>query len=103
MNADQISSQLMDHTRDISALWESAKSAHKRHDNHEQIALSVHELAKNIATVAAKLELIAEKMDKSVARIDTNPQSKWPFMLALFPPYTAPKKPYVPLGTRGFS
>lgn len=70
MNLDQLSNMVLEHSKQMAALIESVKSSHVRHDNQEKIASSVHELARNIASIAAKIELLAEKMDKSIERIE---------------------------------
>ena len=76
MNQDQVSSVMLEHSKEISALWESSKSSHKRHDDYQKIVESVHELSKNVATMAAKTELLAIKMDKGIERMEQAQKSQ---------------------------
>lgn len=49
----------LEHTREIAALWESLKSAHKRIDENDRLTAGIHKLAKNIAAKTALLFLSA--------------------------------------------
>jgi uncharacterized membrane protein YjjP (DUF1212 family) len=68
--AEQLSAIAIEHTKEIARLWESAKSAHKRIDENDQITAGIHELAKNVATMATEIKLLTDRMDKSIERIE---------------------------------
>jgi chromosome segregation ATPase len=70
MTAEQIANKLMEHTKEIAALWESSKSAHKRHDDNGAVITGIHELAKSVASMATEIRLLTERFDKSVERIE---------------------------------
>lgn len=67
---EQISELTLKHASEIAALWQSAKSAHKRIDDNENIAAGIHELAKNVATMATEIKLLTERVDKNIERIE---------------------------------
>jgi len=69
MQPDNIQSTLFDHTREIAALWEKTKSAHRRINHVDQLTASVHELAKSNTVIAAEVKLLAEKFEKSIDNI----------------------------------
>ena len=76
MNNEQIQKLLLDHTRDISALQESGKSAHKRIGEMSQLTTAVHELAKSNAAVAMEVKSLATKLDKTIERIERGQQTQ---------------------------
>lgn len=61
---------VIEHTREIAALTASAKSAHKRIDDNDKIIAGIHELAKNVAMMAAEIKLLTARVDKSIERIE---------------------------------
>ena len=73
---EQVSKILLEHTGEIAALRADAKLAHKRIDETDRITASIHELAKNVATMAARVESLTERLDRSVDRIEQGQQSQ---------------------------
>lgn len=66
----------LEHAREIAALWQSTKSAHKRIDDNENIAAGIHELAKNVAAMATEIKLLTERVDKNIERIEQEQKSQ---------------------------
>lgn len=60
----------IENSKQIAALWESVKSAHKRLDDNDKITAGIHELAKNVALIASEIKSLTVKLDESVARIE---------------------------------
>ena len=58
------------HGQEIAALYESTKSADRRLNENERITAGIHELAKNIASMAAEIQLLTKRVDKSIERIE---------------------------------
>ena len=70
MNDEKISATLFEHARQITALQESAKSAHKRIDKMDKLTEAVHELARSNTAIATEVKALAEKFDKTTERIE---------------------------------
>jgi ribosomal protein L1 len=70
MTAEQMANNIIELTKEVAALWESSKSAHKRLDENGGVVSSIHELAKSVATMATEIRLLTERFDKSVERIE---------------------------------
>ena len=70
MTQEQLVCQIMSHSGDIAALWESSKSAHKRIDENNGIAKGVHKLAANVEMLALQVKLLTERMDSTVERME---------------------------------
>lgn len=69
MNEQQITEFAMDTTKNIAALWESTKSAHKRLDENDKVTKGIHQLSASIAGMTAEMKGIAERMDDSNDRM----------------------------------
>lgn len=67
---EQVNKIALDHTKEIAALWESSKSAHKRLDENNRITAGIHDLAKSIAEMALEIKLLTKRMDNSIERIE---------------------------------
>ena len=76
MTQEQLIEQLMSHSRDIAALRESGKSAHRRIDENDCIAKGIHKLAANIETLALQVKLLTERMDNTVERMEKTLESQ---------------------------
>ena len=76
MSLEQLVQTTLDHEKRIVATEESVKSAHKRLDNTDRIISSIHELARNAGEIATKIELLTDRMDKSIERIETGQKSQ---------------------------
>ena len=74
--SEQTTDMLNRHTADIAALKESTKSAHHRIDGFEKIVASIDKLAQNVATMAAKVELLAETTEKNIGRLESAQKSQ---------------------------
>ena len=74
MNDDKISLALLEYAKDITALQESTKSAHKRIDKTDRLTEAVHELARSNAAIASEVKSLAEKFDKAIERIEKGQQ-----------------------------
>lgn len=70
MNEAQMTEFAMSTAKDIAALFESTKSAHKRIDQMGELTASVNKLAREVGRVAEKVEHIADRMDKTIERIE---------------------------------
>lgn len=62
----------MDTTKNIAALWESTKSAHKRLDENDKVTKGIHQLSASIAGMTAEMKGIAERMDESNERMSAS-------------------------------
>lgn len=69
MNEQQMTEFAMDTTKNIAALWESTKSAHKRLDENDKVTKGIHQLSASIAGMTAEMKGIAERMDDSNDRM----------------------------------
>ena len=76
MTLDQLTEQTLKHNSEIAALKESAKSAHKRIDENDQITAGIHKLAANVETLALQVKLLTDKMDTSIERIESGLKSQ---------------------------
>lgn len=70
VNEQQITEFMFWTKGEVAAIWESAKSAHKRIDETGELTASVNQLAREVGRVAEKVEHIADRMDKTVERIE---------------------------------
>jgi len=70
MTQEQLIGQIMSHSRDIAALRESGKSAHRRIDENDRLAKGIHKLAANIETLALQVKLLTERIDSTVERME---------------------------------
>ena len=67
MNApEQIASMVMQHTKDIVALQESAKSAHRRIGEIAELTNGVHKLAANMENLTTEVKRLTEKLETSL-------------------------------------
>jgi len=76
MNPDQMASTLMEHTKQISALQESGKSAHLRIDKMDKLTGAVHTLAQSNTAIATEVKMLASKFDKAIERIESGQKSQ---------------------------
>ena len=76
MNDEKVSATLFDHTRDITALQESVKSAHKRIDKMDKLTEAVHELTRSNTAIATEVRTLVEKFDKTTDRIEKGQKSQ---------------------------
>ena len=70
MNQDQLTAQVLAHGKDIAALRQSAKSAHKRIDENDRIISGIHKLAANIQALTLQVKLLTDRMDSNTIRIE---------------------------------
>lgn len=70
MNPDQLNTMVMQNARDISALWESSKSAHKRIDENDRVTEGIYKLASSVESLTMQVKQLAEKMDSSLEKIE---------------------------------
>ena len=76
MTQEHMMEQLMSQSRDIAALWESVKSAHKRIDETDRIIKGIHRLAANVEALALQVKLLTERMDSSIERMEKSLESQ---------------------------
>jgi methyl-accepting chemotaxis protein len=62
-SSEQISEMVIQHTKDIAAIQESAKSAHKRLDENGLIINGIHKLAANMENLTHEVKRVAEKLE----------------------------------------
>lgn len=75
MSDRYITERLMSHSKDIAALWENTKSAHKRLDENDKIASGIHKLAANVESMALQVKLLTERMDRTIERMESSLRS----------------------------
>ncbi|MCL2857441.1 MAG: hypothetical protein FWE19_06970 [Oscillospiraceae bacterium] len=76
MTQEQLMGQIMSQSRDIAALWESSKSAHRRIDENDRLAKGIHKLAANIEALALQVKLLTQRMDSTVERMEKSLKSQ---------------------------
>ena len=76
MNPDQMSNTILEHTKEISALKESGKSAHHRIDRMDKLTEAVHSLAQSNTAIATEVKMLATKFDKTIERIEAGQKSQ---------------------------
>ena len=70
MSNEQMAELVLQHSREITALQESTKSAHHRIGENNKITASVSELAKSITEMTAEIKHLAKRVDTSIERIE---------------------------------
>jgi chromosome segregation ATPase len=70
MTGSEQYTQTMQNSKDIAALTESVKSAHKRIDNLKDLTTGINRLAENVAALTAEVKFLANKLDKNIDRIE---------------------------------
>lgn len=73
---EQLAAIAIEHAKEISALRESSKSAHKRIDENDRLTEGIHELAQNVAAMSMEIKMLAERVDKSVEQMEQGLQSQ---------------------------
>jgi len=76
MTEDQLTQQIMAQSKDIAALRESTKSAHKRIDENDRIITGIHKLASNVEALALQVKLLTGRVDSSVERMEKSIKSQ---------------------------
>lgn len=76
MTTDQISTEMMRQAGEIRALWESAKSAHRRIDENDRVTEGIHRLAVNMEVMAEQLRALAERIDAAIERVEASQRSQ---------------------------
>ena len=70
LSTEQMANKVIGQGQEIARLWEHSKSAQRRLDDTDKIISGIHELAKNVAAMAAEIKLLTDRVDKSVERIE---------------------------------
>ncbi len=73
MNQDE---QIIQNSKDIAALRENLKSAHKRIDENDSVTKGIHELSTSIAAIAVELRALVTRYDTSFERIEAGQKSQ---------------------------
>ena len=76
MDCGHYSKKVMEHEKDIAALKESGKSAHKRIDRIDKLTEAVRELAQSTTTIATEVKFLASKFDKEIEDIAQGQKSQ---------------------------
>ena len=76
MTSQQLTQQILAQSKDIAALWQSTKSAHKRIDENDRIIKGIHKLASNIEALTLQVKLLTERMDSSIDRMEKSIKSQ---------------------------
>lgn len=70
MDETQVTEIIMRISKELAAVQESSKSAHRRIDEIDRLSAELHDLAKSIAEMAAETKMLAKHMDSVVERIE---------------------------------
>lgn len=62
--------QILQNSKELAALAESIKSAHKRIDENDHITQGIYELAANVKTLAVQVKDISDKFETSIIKIE---------------------------------
>ena len=73
---EQLAELVIQHSREITALQESTKSAHHRIAENNKIAESVNELARGVTEMTAEIKHLTKRMDTSVERIENGQKAQ---------------------------
>jgi chromosome segregation ATPase len=63
---EQLSQMVVQHTKDIAAVWESTKSAHHRLNENAEIISSIHKLAANMENLTVEVKKLAERLENGL-------------------------------------
>lgn len=87
MNMEQLEEQVQKNSRDITALKETAKSAHKRIDGTDALVAQLHKLAISVETLAYQVKSQNEKIGaivegqqnqgERIGTLEKKPGIKW--------------------------
>lgn len=76
MEGQQLSNRVLQNARDISAIRESTKSAHKRIDENDRITDGIHKLASNVEALALQVKMLTESLENSVSRLEAGQKAQ---------------------------
>ena len=69
MDDTQLSSMVMQNTKDIAQLKSDVNSAHRRIDENDRLTKGIHQLAENVAAMSVEVKMLTEKVDTSIEEI----------------------------------
>ena len=75
-----MSARILEHTKEVAALRESLRSAHRRIDDLVKVADSMHELSKASAAMAIEVRLLAQNVTGIAEKLDhvrQEPANSW--------------------------
>jgi len=75
-----MNAKLFEQTKEVAALRESLRSAHRRIDDLVKVADSMHELSKASAAMAIEVRLLTQNVTGIAEKLDTvrqEPADKW--------------------------
>ena len=76
MSNEQIAELVLQHSREITALQESTKSAHHRIKENAEIAAGINDLARSITEMTAELKHLTKRMDTSIEKIEAGQKAQ---------------------------
>ena len=80
-----MSAKMLEQAKEISALRESLRSAHRRIDDLVKVADSMHELSKASAAMAIEVKVLAQNVTGIAEKLDTvrqEPANNWRALVA---------------------
>lgn len=72
MDEAKIMESIMKNAKDIAALQESSKSAHKRIDENDRVTNGIYDLSNNVAGMTVEVKAIGERMEESNRRTNAS-------------------------------
>ena len=76
MSNEEIAKLVLQHSREITALQESAKSAHHRISENAEIAAGINDLAKSITEMTAEIKHLTKRVDTSIEKIEAGQKAQ---------------------------
>jgi len=75
-SAEQIAELVLSHSREITALQESTKSAHHRIAESNKMSAGINDLTKSITEMTAELKHLTKRMDSSIDKIEAGQKAQ---------------------------
>ena len=76
LTAEQLAELTLQHSREITALQESTKSAHHRIAENNKIAESVNALANSVTEMTTEIKHLTRRVDTSIEKIETGQKAQ---------------------------
>ena len=76
METKQLADLVLQHSREITALQESTKSAHHRIAENGKIAAGINDLANSITEMTAEIKHLTKRVDSSIEKIESGQKAQ---------------------------
>ena len=76
MNNEQMAELILTHTREITELQATVKSAHHRISENAEIAAGINDLARSITEMTAEIKHLTKRVDASIEKIEAGQKAQ---------------------------